>query len=105
MVINDERFNWLDLVLVLIAMFDGRTCLAFQLISSRSANELSNDLTHVAQIISERAKYQVDMDVANWKSLNIKRKVIVYDRNHDHRVPADVAVKCQEAFEVSANNF
>lgn len=92
-------------------MFDGCTCLAFQLISSRSANELSNDLTHVAQIISKRAKYQVDMDVdvavdvANCQTLNIKRKVIVYDRNHDHRAPADAAVKCQKAFEVSANNF
>lgn len=92
---------------MLIAMFDGCTCLAFQLISSRSANELSNDLTHVAQIISKRAKYQVDMDVdvANCQTLNIKRKVIVYDRNHDHRAPADAAVKCQKAFEVSANNF
>lgn len=92
-------------------MFDGCTCLAFQLISSRSANELSNDLTHVAQIISKRAKYQVDMDVdvdvdvANCQTLNIKRKVIVYDRNHDHRAAADAAVKCQKAFEVSANNF
>lgn len=92
---------------MLIAMFDGRTCLAFQLISSRSANELSNDLTHVAQIISKWAKYQVDMDVANCQTLNIKRKVIVYDGNHDHRVSADAdaAVKCQKAFEVSANNF
>lgn len=92
---------------MLIAMFDGCTCLAFQLISSRSSNELSNDLTHVAQIISKRAKYQVnmDVDVANCQTLNIKRKVIVYDRNHDHRAPADAAVKCQKAFEVSANNF
>lgn len=92
---------------MLIAVFDGRTCLAFQLISSRSANELSNDLTHVAQIISKWAKYQVDMDmdVANCQTLNIKRKVIVYDHNHDHRVSADAAVKCQKAFEVSANNF
>lgn len=91
---------------MLIAVFDGRTCLAFQLISSRSPNELSNDLTHVAQIISKWAKYQVDMDVANCQALNIKRKAIVYDSNHDHhRVSADAAVKCQKAFEVSANNF
>lgn len=47
----------------------------------------------------------VDVDVANCQTLNIKRKVIVYDRNHDHRAAADAAVKCQKAFEVSANNF
>lgn len=46
------------------------------------------------------------MDVANCQALNIKRKAIVYDSNHDHhRVSADAAVKCQKAFEVSANNF
>jgi len=86
--------------MVLIAMFDGCTCLAFS-IDQRSANELSNDLTHVAQIVKHLASIG-GYGYGQLPATKYKAQVIINDHDDDHGL---AAVKCQKPLRLALITF